>query len=242
LAKLLQAERGVRHRSAVPPLTHEQILAWADAHHARTGDWPTVTSGPITDAPGETWRAVQMALVNASRGLPKGTLARLLAEHRGRRNGRALPPFTIRQILAWADAHRARTGDWPATKSGPITDAPGETWAAVDAALVSGGRGMPGGNSLARVLAQHRGKPNPSSRPALSVEQIKHWIREHHRRTGSWPGRRGGPIPDATGETWLGVACALSHGYRGLPGGSSLAQLVSECRSAPDTGTRARPD
>jgi hypothetical protein len=22
------------------PLTVEQILAWADAHHARTGEWP----------------------------------------------------------------------------------------------------------------------------------------------------------------------------------------------------------
>ena len=64
-------------------LTEAQILAWADAHHARAGAWPTERSGPVAVAPGETWRAIDNALRRGHRGLPGySTLARLLAQHR----------------------------------------------------------------------------------------------------------------------------------------------------------------
>jgi hypothetical protein len=39
-------------------LTVGQVLAWADAHHTRTGKWPTVASGPVAEAPGERWTAI----------------------------------------------------------------------------------------------------------------------------------------------------------------------------------------
>ena len=42
-------------------------------------------------------------------------------------------------------------------RSGPISEAPGETWGAVDAALQKGSRGLPGGSSLALLLADKRG-------------------------------------------------------------------------------------
>jgi hypothetical protein len=49
------------------------------AHRKRTGRWPTALSGPVVEAPGETWRGVEMALVQGQRGLPKGSsLARVL--------------------------------------------------------------------------------------------------------------------------------------------------------------------
>jgi hypothetical protein len=44
------------------PLTEALILEWADAHVARTGHRPHPDSGPIPEAPGETWQAVQSAL------------------------------------------------------------------------------------------------------------------------------------------------------------------------------------
>jgi hypothetical protein len=66
-----------------PPLTVEQILAWADAHHTRTGTWPTAWSGSVANAPGETWGALDQSLYHGRRGLPRGgSLARLLARHR----------------------------------------------------------------------------------------------------------------------------------------------------------------
>jgi hypothetical protein len=39
----------------LPPLTVEQILAWADAHHAATSVWPGDKSGPVIGQPGEDW-------------------------------------------------------------------------------------------------------------------------------------------------------------------------------------------
>ena len=88
-----------------------RILAWADAHHARTGRWPSCTGGRVHGAPGETWRNVSQALLVGSRGLPGGdTLPRLLARERGRRHLGELPRLTEGQVAAWAQAHRARTG------------------------------------------------------------------------------------------------------------------------------------
>jgi hypothetical protein len=65
------------------------------------------------------------------------------------------PALTVGQILAWADAHRRRTGRWPTAASGPVTDAPGETWRALNNALYFGRRGLRGGDSLPRLLVRH---------------------------------------------------------------------------------------
>jgi hypothetical protein len=156
-AQLLVAERGVRNIQDLPPLTQQQILAWAEAHHTRTGAWPTENSGPIHGAPGEVWGHVNQALRDGKRGLAGGdTLARLLARERGARNRTSLPRLTVAQILGWADAHRCRTGRWPTGDSGPIAEAAGETWCAVHMALVQGGRGLKGGSTLARLLRARR--------------------------------------------------------------------------------------
>jgi hypothetical protein len=69
-----------------PDLTVEQVLAWADAHRAATGHWPTASTGPIHGAPGEKWVNLEAALRLGRRGLPSGTnLTRLITEHRGNR-------------------------------------------------------------------------------------------------------------------------------------------------------------
>jgi hypothetical protein len=93
-------------------------------------------------------------------------LAKLFAEHRGHRNIAALPPLSVRQIIAWAKAHYRRTRTWPTKKSGPITEAPGETWSGVDHALYVGYRSLPGVSSLSRLLARHCGVRNRKDRCA----------------------------------------------------------------------------
>jgi hypothetical protein len=70
---------------------------------------------------------------------------------------RRRPPLTVEQILAWADAYHARTGEWPGVRSGPIPEAPDENWAAVSCALYDGNRGFSGGDSLAKLLDRRRG-------------------------------------------------------------------------------------
>ena len=78
--------------------------------------------------------------------------AGLLQEHRGVRNRKRLPPYTLAKIREWAAGYRARTGKWPSARSGEIAEAPGETWIAVDMALRKGHRGLEGGTSLAQLL------------------------------------------------------------------------------------------
>jgi len=156
LAKFIAKQWGVRNRSSIPRLTLNQILMWADSHHRRTGKWPRHNAGPILDAPGETWRAVEWSLIKGARGLPgRSSVARLLAEKRGVRNLMGLPRLEKRKILAWAKSHHQRIGRWPAGYSGPVVDAPGETWRAVEMALFQGLRGLTGRMTLSQLLRRN---------------------------------------------------------------------------------------
>ncbi len=122
LMELLGERCGVRNCNRPPPLAIEQILVWADSHHARTGKWPGPTSGPIAEAEPETWLAVAHALESGLRGLTgKSSLPCLLAERRGVRNQGNLPQLTETQILAWADEHYRRTQRWPTGCGTPST-------------------------------------------------------------------------------------------------------------------------
>lgn len=217
LPRLLEARRGVRNKANLPPLSVNRILSWADAHHRSIGRWPNLRSGSISGTNGESWFNVENALRRGERGLAGGTsLAQLLDEHRQVRNKSRLPSLSITKIRAWARAHRRRTGRFPGVKSGPISEAPGETWTAIECALGAGLRGLPGGSSLARIL----GRPGPRRRrpkpPPLRTKQILEWADAHFQRTGRWPGARAGPIPDVPGETWNAVASALYEGLRSL--------------------------
>lgn len=215
----------------LPRLEVRRILAWADAHLARTGVWPTEQSGPIADAPGETWMAIHKALYDGTRGLRGGSsLFRLLARHRGIRRHVRRPQLTIERILAWADAFFARHGRWPDAASGSIPEAPGETWSRVRTAFYKAERGLPRGLSLSKVLVIHRGLRSVQHLPPLSEAQILRWADDYHRVHGRWPSRQYGSIVGADGETWNAVDMALKKGHRGLAGGDSLAQLLDRRR------------
>ena len=147
-------------------------------------------------------------------------------------------PLTTRQILAWADAHHTRTGRWPNSWSGPITDAPGETWELVSNALMLGQPGLPGGSSVARLLATERGVRNIKALPPLSEAQILRWADDHHHRTAQWPNPRSGVVPDSGGETWAGIGTALANNRRGLTTRASLAQFLLRERRRADSPQR----
>ena len=229
LVRLLAEERSVRSKGHRPPFVIADILRWADAHRARHGRWPSAYSGPIPEAPGETWQAVSRALYSGLRGLPGGTtMPQLLRQNRDAPQLREVAPLTIPRILAWADAHRARTGKWPNVSSGVILESPGDTWRQMQYALDHGVRGLPGGSSLVKLFANRRRKRPELAAPNLNVPEILAWAGAFHAREGRWPGYRSGDIPEAAGETWMGVNTALREGQRGLPRGSSLASLLAE--------------
>jgi hypothetical protein len=79
-----------------------------------------------------------------------------LAAKRGVTNRARQPPFTVRQILAWADAYHDRTGSWPTVRSGRVGFSTQVTWQIIDSALRTGQRGLPGGQSLAILLRDRR--------------------------------------------------------------------------------------
>jgi hypothetical protein len=244
LPQLLAEHRGVRNRMRLPRLTIKLILLWADAFHKRTGQWPTFKSGDVRESPGDTWFCVDKALRKGHRGLPGGSsLARLLARHRAVRNSSGLPRLTITLILTWIDAYHRRTGRWPTRDSGSIPGAPpGETWATVANALFTGSRGLRP-SSLARLLQRYRGVRNRKDLPPLRIKQIVAWADVHFAHTGQWPTHLSGPVFGAPGETWGAIHSNLQRGGRGLPGGSSLYQVLRKYRGVNRSvraATRAR--
>lgn len=233
LFTLLTQERGISLHVRKRPLSVAEVLRWADAHRARTGQWPTDRSGAIPESPGETWGQVSSALRSGRRGLPVGmTLPQFLAQHRGRRNVQGLPRYTVLQILAWADAHKARYRKWPVRTSGRILAAKGESWNAVDIALRKGKRGLPGGSSLAKLLAAKRNAPHRMQRPRLTIRQILAWAGAYHDRMGKWPTVKAGPVGPYSRDTWARIDKALRQGYRGLPGGQTLYSLIVDRKRA----------
>ncbi len=223
LVRLLVATRGPEASHQPLRVTIEQILAWADAHHAATGGWPICSSGAVAGVPGLTWAKIEAAVRLGLRGLKCGTtLARLLAKHRGYRNPLQLSGLTVEGILAWADAHHEATGNWPSHRSGLVRAASHEEhWSAINQALVQGHRGLTGGTSLARLLAEHL-----AGRPALTVDRILALADAYHAAHGHWPCNEYKPGAAAPGETWKAINRALKVGWRGLPGGTSLTHLL----------------
>jgi hypothetical protein len=182
LAGLLNRRFGVPIAGRPPNLTKRRILAWADAYHKRRGMWPRISSGAIPEAPGDTWEKVDVALRRGMRGLPgRLTLHRLLAQYgrgnlswRARRAGLrararwlSRTPLYSERILAWADAHYRRTGQWPSQNSGSVAEMDGLTWRAVDNALRCGLRGLPPGSSVPKFLARHGRGRKQVARPRV---------------------------------------------------------------------------
>jgi hypothetical protein len=142
------------------------------------------------------------------------------------------PDLSIKQILAWLDDFHERTGRWPMRKDHRlrIPGGLGDTWCAITLALQKGLRSLPGGSSLAKLVAEQRGAKHRLYPPDLSLKQLLQWAHAHRRRTGAWPTTTSGTIPGTGGETWIAVQNALRHGKRGLAGGTTLARVLLEHR------------
>lgn len=229
-----------------PTLTVTQILAWADRHHQVTGKWPGFNSGDVIGQPGENWRSIHGALYHGLRGLrPGSSVARFLEKHRGVRNPRAAQRLTIRKLLAWADDHRRRTGQWPHVLSGRVLADPSESWIAIRSALEKGARGLPGGDSMAKILQRYRGVPNLRAKQKLTLPLILSWADRHFRRFGVWPNGRSGRVFGEPHETWIAVQSALSLGTRRLGRKTSLGGILYAFRGvrsrkyAPDLTTES---
>jgi hypothetical protein len=151
-------------------------------------------------------------------------------QRKRRANAWRPPPLTVDQILAWADDFQRRTGDWPHVNSGLVRKVDDLTWKRIDSALRQGCRGLTIRSSLGRLLFEHRGAGRLRDNSELTVEQVLAWADAHHKRHGVWPTAVNGAVDDSPGNTWCGINSALIHGFRGLPAGRSLAELLAEER------------
>jgi len=231
LAKLLAEKRGVRNHLRLPELSIGKILKWADAHHKTTGNWPNQKSGAVSDATTEKWASIDNSLRGGLRGLAGGSsLAQLLLKYRAVENNYSHPDLTLNEILQWADDQHNKTGLWPTVMAGKILGVPNEKWQDVERALKRGLRGLPGGSSLARLLAEHRGVRNKADLPILTEAQVLKWADAHHKKTGNWPNSTTGDVLDASCENWGAINVALHQGLRGLTKGFSLARLLAKNR------------
>ncbi len=107
-----------------------------------------------------------------------------------------------------------------------------EIWAAVDAALKFGRRGLPGGSSLTALFGRSLDPAARGKRPELTVERVLAWADAHRAATGRWPTLASGQVHGEPGEKWVNLDMALRHGRRGLPGGTNLSRLIAEHRGA----------
>jgi hypothetical protein len=231
LPRLLEQKRGRRNHLNLPILTKDQILEWCDYFQKKYGRWPTQSSRePIPDRI-ETWKSIESCLKQGLRGLPgESSLSQLLEQSRGRRNIQNLPRLTEDQILEWCDAFYSEHGEWPDKDRGAVEGHPGETWSGINSDLRAGARGLTGGLSLPRLL-ELRGRKNKHHQPGLTEDQILERCDAFYSEHGEWPLQQDlRPVPGHPNETWLGLSKALSSGRRGLPGGTSLSQLLAKER------------
>ncbi len=67
-------------------------------------------------------------------------------------------------------------------------------------------------------------------RPVIYTSDILAWADAYFARRRRWPDRNSGPVSGQIDLIWCGIDLALRKGNRGLPGGSSLPQLLAEQR------------
>jgi len=220
LRRLLEKYRGI----GKPKLTIGHILEWADAHHAATGRWPSLTSGAVRQVPDETWLSIDSCLKKGHRGLRgRRSLAKLLRTRRGAYQGR--DRLTATKIKRWAQGHIKRTGRRPTQESGPVLDAPGEHWMAIESALTFGYRGLPGGESLTCFLDRYF---EPIYRK-LTVREVLALCDRYKAQHGKWPKATTERIAEL-GISWNGLNLLLTEGHRGLPAGLSIMRLLQKHR------------
>jgi len=89
------------------------------------------------------------------------------------------------------------------------------------------------GRTLVAVWSRRRVLELPDGRSArpvrgslLSEEMILGWARVYREAKGRWPNVASPPEHLPEGESWKRLDASLRHGWRGLPGGSSLSRLL----------------
>jgi hypothetical protein len=140
------------------------------------------------------------------------------------------PDLTVDMLIAAIVKYRdANGGRNPSGGSGDASPHFGyaETWNAVNQRLYSGGRGFPGGSSLAKFLVEH----GFSDDGDITTDNVKTAIIKYRDANGGRnPSLKSGDATPHFGSkmTWAAVNETIRNGRRGFSGGSSLAKFLIE--------------
>jgi hypothetical protein len=166
-------------------------------------------SGRVPETTRESWAGIDSALRDGHRGLPRGSLAQLLTDHRGREIRAKGGTLTEAQILDWAFQDQALTGRWPTAASGVVLAEPSEHWSRINMALWRGYRGLPGEDSLSLLLRRHG-----------CVGHKRAWTPAENELVRALPAQE---AAQQTGRTLGAVRCRRS--FLGLPDGRRKNRL-----------------
>ena len=121
---------------------------------------------------------------------------------------------------------------WCQPDDGSVEGTLQEKWKNLDASLRRGYRGLPGGSSLALLLAERRGKPHQGQqRKFFVLSRFSNGRMLTMVAPGNGRACVKGPIINAPDETWDGSRYGLvGANLRSLPGGLSLAKLLFQHR------------
>ena len=105
----------------------------------------------------------------------------------------------------------------------------GEDWNNIDAALRTGGRGLPVSGGLPGLLEHHRHHQHNYNKPNLEIEKILEWMVAFYRSSQPprFPSSTDGEVEGVNGEKWSNINSSLHNGGRGLKEykGLSLVKL-----------------
>ena len=212
-----------------PALTEGALLAAAREHFRDYGDIPTRRSKePIPLLPGESWLAIDQAGFQGHRGLMKGrTLAVIFAPLR--EELRIGIPLSKEMIIAEARAIHALHGVLPTRRTTLPPPTLHTTWVAINVALERGLRGLPGGDSLSKLLQPLRtelGLDKTLSEPAI-LAAARTFHHEHERLPSQLTTD---PVPGMPHESWSKIHGAGQLGLRGLQKGRTLSKILQPLR------------
>lgn len=143
-----------------PKLDEDDVKAWIDQYRScNDGKFPHHSSGKVVGSPENlTWGAVDRMLRDGFRSFEGGSsLSRFIDDQFDIVRRSSSKKYTIKQILEWAERYYKEFGYYPTKRSGSIPFAEEDgyssvTWGGIDRSLRVGNKGLPGKDSLFRLL------------------------------------------------------------------------------------------
>jgi hypothetical protein len=240
LAQYIEDEFKISNHCACKPLTDVVICDWIKKFIDKYKRKPTQNDEIIEFAGTEyndiRWNTLNTMLWGGGRSLPGGSsLAQFINTHFGIQNRNFPSILNSKLVYTWIEAYITKFGEKPTKTSGIVEFAEGEhkgiTWSTIDCTFKRGKRGLPK-STLAQFIQNEFEIRSAGNSTLLTEELILKWANQYIIEHGNKPTAKSGVVKFAVGDhkniTWLAVDASLRKGRHGLPGKTSLANLIHE--------------